>query len=1556
MSNQVLEPVDCLNFEEGQRNESNTLEKGGGGVTKGDESGKESQPYVNKSFNLVFCLFDNGNHIYLLIYESDSDNRKKYAKNKLLRKKNECNNIDYFFRELYEKVHQSSSKDGAFSILKALFCNGVGASMGDSSVGLSSGIIPQSGMSGIGSSDLAVSVGSMWSMSGTSNRSGSNSRASGHRAHPSPSVNTAVNGSVNGNSADVASATISGISSMGTVAGPIGGIGPNEQSCFKMSEMLLNKNVLKNILQNFSAFNITKNLNLKLTNVIELTYYDYLFIKRHKFFYSRRGVKIYDVCNNLYGEGEPAEEDLGGSAVGGSGIGGNVVGGKSVIGGRANRNAHQLTHKLKEIITKLYSGKGTNNTLYNFRGMVASESNHSAIGDVSRVSAYVKDEKAKLGGVVTPVGSLDVAGGSRGGITDYRHVNPFLWGSENSTFAGNLSGTTKIAYDFAKNGILLSKGFKEKCLNKLITKKNDRRDHKDAQRSRNKKDQKNCVGDCAKPCNTGNGKQVPSGKIAMNNECGEYSNLDVVPDQSKENVVNCIIKEFLLNRCEDNAMGDVVKEIIRRYNSFGGNTRSASRGKSHPADMVVHPANSFSAYDVYKLFLLDNDTRSRGITNQSSASVDSSIGSLMSSGEGASPPGAANEPQVAPLFKNKEEKKKYLNNALFDKAALTNFRSFVLKKRQMEFFYKNWNGLANCIERENNLVEVANILSFHLNRSDFAKQVKWRSVEEVETKVNLSTNGLSGVKVKAEENKAASSPALPRNCTKNGNHTNVGNSKHAIAEGANSTMCKSEAASGPLITSEEGHSQPGEGDKNNEKDDKDANGIVLTSGDNKCSFSGRNSIFPSVVKDQKCEEVAKCTKISSNSRNVGSKNQLVKEEKKINPDLSTHDKNDHKGDGQEEGQKEGHVEGQKESQIEGQNHRNGNRNRDREQQQENDGETFDELINHNYDKMKDLYNNLNEEIVKKKLLLMSKIMDENHFYNVADMPLYVNFVFYKYTCVNTWNNLVHSLRESFIREETYFFSTNEVMNKGVGAENGLDQVFSLTPMSTTLPTEAALPEEQKHACDGYGGEKDRNDDKGKAATVEETVTIQCSNNNPIGKENGPEEGTKMEDQRSETVPPSGVGQSTSSAPPIATDPKNSTPSCNQKKNAKNAKNSKNEEKEKANNFTCSVCFNNELNNINILYKCVGCSIYIHKYCYGIYQKGRSDEFLCEKCAFSKYFNKKRHQGEDPSKSNSHSKKKKKSSSSGGGGGVAALAGTDDAAAVAVAATSSGHVHDCNMKDPCDNNPSKSVLDILKGFESCCYICKKDGGALKKTTTNQFVHIFCVLFFISKVFCLNIYNLNLWDVSNLRSFENVCCICNKSGAVISCAYCKEGAQEEYMQSRENAYTTNHAKKEKKCNKWFHPLCAYLEGYHMNVEIYEDLFVMTYFYDNCFSCFHVITHCNDHIPPGSYQNREAVKLKRSKSYLSSSSHGCSVGNVGGNNYGSAFPKSSDKDAQNKEKNNCQSSKIATSAPCSHNQQNGSNSSPPLQNCVNAILVKEETNNEICPTYPIEEASML
>ncbi|ANQ07722.1 Uncharacterized protein PCOAH_00020310 [Plasmodium coatneyi] len=1506
----VLEQGDSFNLEDGQRNENNTCDKGG--ITKGDESGKESQPYVNKSFNLVFCLFDNGNNIYLLIYESDSDNRKKYAKNKLLRKKNECNNIDYFFRELYEKVHQSSSKDGAFSILKALFCNGVGASVGDSSASIASGVIPQSAIGFTGLSDvtsstgltgLTSSMGSMWSMgsmSGTSNRSGSGSRVSGHRVQGSSNANSNVS-------------TVNATTGISTVCGTT----PDELNCLKMSEMLLNKNVLENILHNFSAFNITKNLSLKLANVIELTYYDYLFIKRHKFFYSKRGVKIFDACNNLYGEGEPTEDDLGGSVVGGSVIGGSVVGG-SVIDGCGNRDDYQLTNKLKEILSKLYSDKGSNNTSFNYRGMLCGESSLSGTGDVSRVSAYVKEEKAKLGGVVTPMGISDVvAAGCSGGITDWRNVNPFLWGPENSTFAGSvvngvpgdLSGTTMMAYEFAKNGNLLNKGVKEKVLNKQITKKNDKRDKKDGQRSKNKKEQKNRLHDDPKSCNTSGGK-LPSGNTITKSEFSQYSNLDLVTHQSRDNSINGIVREFLLNGCEDNTMAEQVKEIIGRYNSFGGNTKSGFRGKCHPAEGSMYSTNSFSAYDVYKLFLLDNGARGGETNTTMGDPVGDPVDSL-TSGEGT-PPGATNEPEQAPpLFKNKEERKKYLNNILFDKATLNNFRSFILKKRQMEFFYKNWNGLANCIERENNFIDIGNILSFHLNRSNFVKQLNWRSVEEVETKVNLSRSSISsvsGVKIKAEENKAGSFAALPGNCTKDGNN--------AIEEGANSSLCKSEPANGSPPPAED-HAQQPDGEKNNENDEKDASGTVVTVGDDKSGLSEGNVLPP-----------------------------VVKEEKNIQPDLSNRDESEHKGEDQTEDQ----TEGQKESQTESQNYRNRSRSRD--------GESFDELIGHNYEKMKDLYNNLNEEIVKNKLLLMSKIIDENHFYNVADMPLYVNLVFYKYSCVNTWNNLVHNLRDSFLREEeAHFLTTNGVMNKNVAPENGLNEAFILTPTPTTLPTKEALPEEHNPSSDACVAERKEekhhhNDDNGKAPPVGETVTTQYSNN-PVGKENGPEEGNKMGDQSSEAAPPSGVGPSTSVVPPAVTDPKKSAPIFNQKKNEKNEKNGKNvknEEKEKPNHFTCSVCFNYQLNNINILYKCVGCFTYMHKYCYGIYQKGRSDEFLCEKCTLSKYINKRRQQGEDPSKSSSHSKKKKKSSNN--SAATATGAGTvGTASVVAAAAVSSGHTHDCNTNDPCDN-PSKSTLDVFKGFESCCYICKKDGGALKKTTTNQFVHIFCVLFFISKVFCLNIYNLNLWDVSNLRSFENVCCICNKNGAVIRCAYCEEDAQGENTPSSANTHT-KYEKKEKKCNKWFHPLCAYLEGYHMNVEIYEDLFVMTYFYDNCFSCFHVITHCNDHVPPGSYQNREAVKWKRNKSYLSSSSGG---EHGSGNNDGAASPKSSDGNIINMGINNFQSGKIETNAPCLHNQQNGSSSTPPLQNCVNAILVKEETSNEICATEQIEEACAL
>ncbi|EAN31925.1 PHD-zinc-finger like domain protein [Theileria parva strain Muguga] len=49
---------------------------------------------------------------------------------------------------------------------------------------------------------------------------------------------------------------------------------------------------------------------------------------------------------------------------------------------------------------------------------------------------------------------------------------------------------------------------------------------------------------------------------------------------------------------------------------------------------------------------------------------------------------------------------------------------------------------------------------------------------------------------------------------------------------------------------------------------------------------------------------------------------------------------------------------------------------------------------------------------------------------------------------------------------------------------------------------------------------------------------------------------------------------------------------------------------------CQICFNVEESNINTLFKCVRCLVYVHKYCYNVYRKSNT-EYLCNRCEHEK---------------------------------------------------------------------------------------------------------------------------------------------------------------------------------------------------------------------------------------------------------------------------------------------------------------------------------------------------
>ncbi|CRG95328.1 phd finger protein, putative [Plasmodium gallinaceum] len=1158
---------------------------------RNDELCKETLSH-NKSYNIIFTLFDNGNNIYLLIYESEKDNRKKCSKNKQL-KKNEFNNIDYFFNELYNNLYLKNSYGSISAILEEIFLNNIN------------------------------------------------------------------NNNYNNN---------------------------NEKlNYLKIDGTVLNKNILQNILKNFNLFGISKNTSIKLVNIFELTYYDYLFIKTHKFFYSKKGVKIYDNCNNLY-EIKNSENE------------GNEI--KNDESGKLKNHYNLLSYQLNQIIN---DRDKENNNILNRKSII---SNNSDIIDKNK---NLKDNKVNisLNQIVPNLNNFDENNINVDIFENAKNINIDVDTNKNMRI--------NKSYSNIHNNMNLNISYKNKILHKKIS--------KNIYKKKNKHKK-------------GNKKYFQ----IINRTSSQLNSVNI--NNNINNSINFIINEYINNKTYDNDIKEYLSDVIKKYNNFSIiNEESENKGNVDKNKLLS--TNSFSNFDIYKLFLLDNNE----------------LG----------------------YFNNNEDKKKYLNDIFLNKNILLNFKNSFVKNKQIEFFNMNINN-KNYEEIDYNFFDIKNILCFENNRNNFMKKINKHNVEELEANsyINKNEEINDNDEIMNEENKNI----------KLLNSFNMLDEKNINAD------------KWDVINNEKTSLMNNKDDLNFSLNCYKTNDTldILIKNNNKFNFN--------FIKEEDSNEAYNDVKNNISNKFLNNlKSNLKKEEKTkfydyFNENICN--------------------------------------------------ENFNMIIDNSYEKIKNLYDNLNEEIIKNKIILISKIIEENHIYNLSDMPIYVNFVFYKYSCVNNWNNLIHNLEDSFLKEEAYFFNLKNKNNKSINDRENSEILLESSNENNTIRNEKTKlnfvfnndnkyvkqinEENKRHNLVSntnnyvYNDENDEND-KNNDITISNISTLITTTNNISVKAN-----TSTYTNNTSTT----------------TDNNNYFNKKNENETKEIPNNIIINKNETMNNAICSVCFNTETNNINILFKCISCSIYIHKYCYGIYQKNKNDDFLCDKCVISKSF-KKNVQNEDLNKNIGIIKKKKKFN---GNNNSNTNKNIDEY-------INNLNENDKNLYDNSNNFCDNKYVDDNKSFENFnCFICKKYGGALKKTTSKSFVHIFCVLFFISHVFCLNIYNLNYWNINNLRSFENICCICNQSGFVINCCYHEHFDINNLNNTIKNSYIKNN-----KCNKYFHPLCAYLEGYHMKVKIYDDKFITTFFYDNCFSLFKVTTYCNDHIPLGVYENRSEVKKKRNKYYMNS-----------------------------------------------------------------------------------------
>ncbi|CXI01532.1 phd finger protein, putative [Plasmodium berghei] len=1353
---------------EKKKNPNNNIEEEWGGYNENQncEQNKETQYYANKSFNIIFCLFDNGSNIYLLIYESDSDNRKKHVK-----KKNEFNNIDYYFKEMYETLHENTYKEDAYKILKSIFS--VSNNINNDVKNILYNTSTEDKCENKTGGEIEIKL----------NTTSSNKL--------SPNKINSKNMAINNMQSNI-NKTISTKNNLNNYKNKGNNIHDEEINSHRINEIMLNKKLLQNILSNFKFFNITKNKGLKLSRVFELTYYDYLFLKKHKFFYSKKGVKIYDGCNNPYkllSAQKYVNTDLDNS---------NIILKQNEEYDDFKKNDNMLSYKFKQITNKFYFNIfDPNNSSFYFRGIpqrnvnpyncLISLNNISNHFNLKNIDSYTKNSKDIL---IPNMNFIKLVQGNYDNLLE-------LFGNKN--FENILRGK-KI--DILKKKYINSNS-KDKQNNKKCISK---------QRDKNKKKKKKSliinVGEKVTTITNTDDVDKFSNKINNSINKSEETNSNKTGEYiSKEKQIKDLINEDTKNLLDDINLNGRIEQVIDKYTNleYEINATTAANNNNDNNNIInikrnnnkryinndssASCINSFSTYDIYKLFLFDNCQNSKvqevKDNNESLGNDQIENGKNLESFIINKSENNNQNNSIIEKTGNKDEKidqieKKNITDYLLNKYALNCFRNYVINKKQTEFFYKNIKSFINSLEKKQLFSDINNILSFCNNEKKYMNKIKWESILEDKDNNYLKNTNFNGFYSKSKVSYSFDAD----------HQYNVTNYY-----------------------------------ENNQE--KYGNNI----------YQHFNTTFSYTSKFKICNEEFKN---NSPSKNVKKNNKYFLNEVKKSPN----------------------------------NEKDINISPKKIIEEYKNLENFNYTIDDNMKNMKKLYHNINKEVVKNKLLLVNKIIEENHEFNISDMPMYVNLVFYKYLCVNNWNHLIHSLKESFIKQEIFFLSQLDAKNSQI---NEFDKNGKVSNSSIT----------SQKSCQNNEIKKTCTKSVSDFQHIEQQRTQECDSKNISTPSISDSKGN--ENVISETI-------------------ENKEKLSDHNKRTENGKDNKTgKEGDKKSDVLCSVCFYKEDSNINIMYKCANCSVHVHKYCYGIYHKGKVEDFLCDKCKFSKYLTKMYQNEFNANKSNNlKNKKNKKNSNTNSKYGLNnsnidnTCYGTNILSIQEFNYFNNKINNLFNNTNNNNNNNNSEVKNkslsngnnnialfekIIKSVEdSCCYICKKNGGALKKTTNKHFVHVFCVLFFILKVFCLNVYNLNFWDINNLKSYEKVCFICNKKGAVVKCAWNGENKNQKTKSvdelKNENKIISNNCdmnnfkkdnlfdqskKNENYCDKYFHPMCAYLEGYHINVEIYEDKFVNVYFYDNCFSLFRFITHCNNHIPKDSYQNREFVKEKRTSLYI-------------------------------------------------------------------------------------------
>ncbi|CEM01677.1 unnamed protein product [Vitrella brassicaformis CCMP3155] len=124
----------------------------------------------------------------------------------------------------------------------------------------------------------------------------------------------------------------------------------------------------------------------------------------------------------------------------------------------------------------------------------------------------------------------------------------------------------------------------------------------------------------------------------------------------------------------------------------------------------------------------------------------------------------------------------------------------------------------------------------------------------------------------------------------------------------------------------------------------------------------------------------------------------------------------------------------------------------------------------------------------------------------------------------------------------------------------------------------------------------------------------------------------------------------------------------------------------------------------------------------------------------------------------------------------------------------------------------------------CLACRRKGGALRKASNHEWVHVTCALWLMPEAVCQNLEKMEGWSFEHLAEWRHkeMCSHCrNRGGFVVKCAYVG-------------------------CLTMVHPMCAWREG--LFVRAFES---NQYLYwegkaDKCFPQLKIEYFCNRHTP--------------------------------------------------------------------------------------------------------------